>query len=178
MGEIGRIPKERRCGVSMRGKGHLMLAIPLYILSVKYLSRTPELLSTPFFAFYCLTTMVGALFPDIDWTIDRVISGFGHRNPLTHSLIGSLLLYIPLFSYKISHPLLINSYNAFTLGIATHLLGDLIKTGNLTWIKSRKQEHAWFILNGIMLVVLLYLTEFLKALHLGTPTSIFINPVS
>ena len=162
----------------MRCKGHLMLAIPLYILSVKYLSRTPELLSSPFFAFYCLTTMVGALFPDIDWTIDRVISGFGHRNPLTHSLLGSLLLYIPLFGYKISHPLLINSYNAFTLGIATHLLGDLIKTGNLTWIKSRKLEHAWYVLNGIVLIILLCVTEFLKDLHLGASTTNFINPFS
>jgi len=160
----------------MRGKGHLMLAIPLYVLSVKYLSRTPELLLSPFFAFYCLTTMLGALFPDIDWTIDRVISGFGHRNPLTHSLLGPLLLYIPLFSYKVSPTLLINSYNAFTLGIATHLLGDVIKTGNLTWIKSRKLEHAWYVLNGIVLVILLYVTEFLKALHLGASTTNFINP--
>jgi len=119
--------------------------------------------------------MVGALFPDIDWTINRFISGFGHRNPLTHSLLGSLLLYIPLLSYKISHPLLINSFNAFTLGIATHLLGDLIKTGNLTWIKSRKLEHAWYFLNGIVLVVLLFVTEFFKDLHLGASTSNFIN---
>ena len=160
----------------MRGKGHLMLAIPLYVISVKYLSRTPELLLSPFFAFYCLTTMIGALFPDIDWTIDRIISGFGHRNPLTHSLLGPLLLYIPLFSYKVSPPLLINSYNAFTIGIATHLFGDLVKTGNLTWIKSRKLEHAWYVLNGIVLVGLLYVTEFLKALHLGTSTTNLINP--
>jgi len=162
----------------MRGKSHLLLAIPLYVLSVKYLSPAQELLLSPFFALYCLTAMVGALFPDVDWAIDRVIPGFGHRNPLTHSLLGPLLLYIPLFSYKVSHPLLINSYNAFTFGIATHLFGDVMKTGNLTWIKSRKQEHAWYILNGIVLVALLYVTEFLKALHLEASTINFINPFS
>jgi hypothetical protein len=146
-----------------------LLAIPLYVLSVKYLSHAQELLVSPFFALYCLTAMVGALFPDV---------GFGHRNPLTHSLLGPLLLYIPIFSYKVSHPLLINSYNAFTFGIATHLFGDLMKRGNLTWVKSRKQEHAWYILNGAVLVVLLYMTEFLKALHLGTSIINFINTFS
>jgi hypothetical protein len=174
-GEIGRVPKERRFGVSMRGKGHLMLAIPLYVLSIKYLSRAQELLLSPFFAFYCLMAMLGALYPDVDWTIDRVIPGFGHRNPLTHSLLGPLLLYIPLFSYQVSYPLLINSYNAFTFGIATHLFGDLMKTGNFTWIKSRKQEYAWFVLNGIVLVFLLYMTEFLNTLYLGAAVINFIN---
>lgn len=162
----------------MRGKSHLLLAIPLYVLTVKYLSHAQELLLSPFFALYCLTAMVGALFPDVDWAIDRVIPGFGHRNPLTHSLLGPLLLYIPIFSYEVSHPLLINSYNAFTFGIATHLFGDLMKRGNLTWVKSRKQEHAWYILNGIVLVVILYMTEFLKALHLGTSIINFINTFS
>lgn len=160
----------------MRGKSHLLLAIPLYVLSVKYLAHAQDLLLSPFFALYCLTAMVGALFPDVDWAIDRVIPGFGHRNPLTHSLLGPLLIYIPIFSYKISHPLLINSYNAFTFGIATHLFGDLMKQGNLTWIKSRKQEHSWYILNGVVLVVLLYMTEFLKVLDLGTSIINFINP--
>lgn len=146
----------------MRGKGHLLLAIPIYVLSVKYLSGNDEVLLSPFFALFCITAMLGALFPDIDWAIDRLIPGFGHRNPLTHSLLTPLLLYTMMYYYRVSQTILINIYDAFTISIATHLLGDVIKTGSLVWIKSRRIEKAWYMLNGAFLIVLLNLTGFLS----------------
>jgi hypothetical protein len=151
----------------MRGKGHLMLAIPLYVISVQFLSRAPDLVQSPFFAAYCLVAMVGALFPDVDWAIDRVLPGFGHRNPLTHSLLGPLLLYLLFGSDTIAHPLLLNAYHAFTFGIATHLFGDVLKRGNLAWIRSRKHERTWYLLNGIVVIVLLHVTEFLTVFPLA-----------
>jgi len=146
----------------MRARGHLMLTILLYVLCAGYLSNPQEVLLSPFLAFYCLTAMVGSLFPDLDWTIAKIVPGFGHRNPLTHSFLVPILLFISIYDFKISQPVLLNFYNAFTFGTATHLFGDLIKTGNLTWINSRKYENTWYILNGIALMVLLYLTGFFK----------------
>ncbi len=150
----------------MRGKGHLMLAIPLYVLSVQSVSRTPDLLQSPLFAAFCLVVMVGALFPDVDWAIDRVLPGFGHRNPLTHSLLGPLLVYLLLIRAQVTHPLPLHMYHAFTFGMATHLLGDALKTGNLIGIRSRTHERTWYLLNIGGLVVLLYMTDFLTGLPL------------
>ena len=157
----------------MRVRGHLMLAVLLYLLSVRYLSCVPELLVSPFFAFYCLTVMVGALFPDVDWALDRVIPRFGHRNPLTLSLLLPVLLYLPIYYYELSQPLLINFYDAFTFGVGTHLLGDVIKRGNLVWLESRKHEYTWYLLNGIVLVVLLNLTGFIQFVDLGNLLSLY-----
>ena len=156
----------------MRVRGHLMLAVLLYLLSVRYLSPVPELLFSPFFAFYCLMAMVGALFPDVDWALDRVIPRFGHRNPLTHSLLLPVLLYLPIYYYGLSQPLLLHFYDAFTFGVGTHLLGDVIKRGNLVWFTSGKREYAWYLLNGIVWVVLVNLTGFIPFVDLGASFSL------
>ncbi len=148
----------------MRGKGHLMLAIPLYVLSVQSVSQTPDLLQSPLFAAFCLVAMVGALFPDVDWAIDRVLPGFGHRNPLTHSLVGPLLIYLLLSRVPVAHPLLLHVYHAFTFGMATHLVGDAVRAGNLIWIRSRTRERVWYLVNIGGLVVLLHVTDFLTCL--------------
>ncbi len=150
----------------MRGKSHLMLAIPLYVLSVQSLSRMPDLPQSPFFAAFCLVAMAGALFPDVDWAIDRVLPGFGHRNPLTHSLLGPLLVYLLLSHAPVVHPLFLHMYHAFTFGVTTHLLGDALKTGNLIGIRSRRYERTWYLLNMGGLVVLLRVTDFLTSLPL------------
>lgn len=139
-----------------------MLVIFLFLLSVRFLSDAEKVLFSPFLAFYCITAMVGSLFPDIDWIIARIVPRFGHRNPITHSFLAPLLLFISIYNYEISQPVILNFYNAFTFGIATHLFGDLIKTGNLVWVKSRKYENVWYVLNGIVLIVLLYLADFFK----------------
>lgn len=143
-----------------------MLAVPIYILAVRYLSDAATILLSPFLALYCLLTMMGSLFPDVDWAITRYIHSFGHRNPLTHSLLIPIIPYVLMEYYGVSNPTLTACYNAFTLGVAAHLLGDLVKTGNLVWIKSRRHENKWYIANGFALVALLYLTDFFTVLRL------------
>lgn len=147
-------------------RGHLMIAIPLYVLSVRYLSDAMTVLLSPFFAIYCLFSMVGSLFPDVDWVIMRAYRRFGHRNPLTHSLFIPSLLFILIFYYKAYNPVLLATYNAFIFGVATHLFGDVMRTGNLVWIKSRRYENLWYFLNGVVVVLLLYLADFFKPLQL------------
>jgi len=141
-----------------------MIVIPLYVLCVRYLSDAVAVLMSPYLAVYCFTAMVGALFPDVDWVVMRVNRRFGHRNPLTHSLFVPLILFALISYYKGDYQLLLASYDAFIFGVATHLFGDMIHTGNLVWIKSRRYENLWYILNGLSTVLLLCLAGFFKSL--------------
>jgi membrane-bound metal-dependent hydrolase YbcI (DUF457 family) len=145
----------------MKTRDHVIIAVLLYILSVQYLSEASEILLSPLFPVYCLLTIVGALFPDVDWKVAKILRGFGHRNPITHSLLIPILLLFIIHRFELSQTEVLAAYNAFTLGVASHLLGDLIKTGNLVWIP-KQHEDAWFIVNGVILIALLYFTGFFK----------------
>lgn len=149
----------------MNGRAHLILAVPIYVLAARYLSSAEALLLSPFLALYCLLTMLGSLFPDVDWQIDKYVRGFGHRNPITHSLLIPLALYYPFRGYWLLNPVAAACFDAFTLGVAAHLLGDTIKTGNLVWIHTRKHENKWYLLNGFALLVLLHFTGFFNSLR-------------
>ena len=151
----------------MHIRGHLMFAIPLYVLSVRYLSDAVGVLLSPYFAVYCFLTMIGSLFPDVDWIIMRVYRRFGHRNPLTHSLFFPLLFFVLISFFRIDYPVLLASYDAFIFGVASHLFGDLMQTSSLVWIRSRKYDNMWYFLNGFILLLLLYLTGFFRALQLA-----------
>lgn len=160
-----------------------MMCVLVYTLVVRYLSHQLTLLS-PFLGLYCLLAMVGATLPDIDWLImrlypRRVWGKFGHRNPLTHSILLPLLLWLffywldwsfSLYSvYEIPYSptvLLTNMENvgwscfhALTIGIASHLLADNIKTGNLVWIP-HNQEKWWYTIQGGLTIALLSQTGF------------------
>ena len=144
----------------MNGRAHLILAVPIYVLAVRYLSDASTILLSPFLALYCILTMVGSLFPDVDWVVAERVPGFGHRNPLTHSLLVPLALHAIMGYYKVSDPISVACFDAFTLGVAAHLLGDLVKTGNLVWIKSRRYENKWYVVNGFAVIILLYFSGF------------------
>ena len=73
---------------------------------------------------------------------------------------------------RLSQPLILHFYDAFTFGVGTHLLGDVIKRGNLVWFTSGKREYAWYILNGIVWVVLVTLTGFIPFVDLGASFSL------
>ena len=59
------------------------------------------------------------------------------------ALLQALILYL-----EVSLEPIIVSYNDFTFGVATHLLGDFVKTGNIVWI-SKRYEDLWYLVNGI-----------------------------
>lgn len=143
----------------MKTRDHIIIAVLLYILSVQYLSEATEIFLSPFLTIYFLLAMVGALFPDVDWQVMRIWGCFGHRNPITHSLFIPMLILFLIYYFRLFQVDILAAYHAFTLGMASHLLGDLIKTGNLVWINKR-YENTWFIVNGLILIVLLYLTGF------------------
>ena len=137
-----------------------MLTVPTYVLAVRYLSDFQEVLLSPFLFVYLLLVMVGSLFPDIDWVFMKIFKSFGHRNPITHSVLIPALFLVSITPQNISKDLLI-SFDAFTFGVTTHLFGDVIKTGNLVWIE-KKYENLWYLMNGVLTFLLLYFTNFFK----------------
>ncbi len=157
----------------MYTRGHLLLAVPIYVLTIRYLSSKETLLS-PFLFIFLFVTMVGSIFPDIDWYIARKTGHFHHRNVFTHSLIMPLLLTIlylhfsPQLSILMIYPpllpttpntLMVNVLQAFVLGVSAHLLGDNIRNGNLVGVPS-SYEKWWYWANGLDCVGLLYFTGF------------------
>ncbi len=144
----------------MRSRDHLLLAVPTYVLAVRYLSDFEEVLLSPFLFLYLLLVMVGSLFPDIDWMVMKLLKRFGHRNPITHSVLIPALFLISIAPPNISKDLLV-SYDAFTFGVTTHLFGDVVKTGNLVWI-GKRYENLWYLVNGLLTFLLLYFTNFFR----------------
>lgn len=149
----------------MRARYHLLLAVPLYVLAVRHLSDAEGVLLSPFLSLYLLIVMLGSVFPDVDWIFVKVFKSFGHRNPITHSVAIPALLLALLIHLKVSWDPIIVSYNAFTFGVATHLLGDFIKTGNLIWI-SKRYENLCYSVNGVLTFLLLHSTGFFTSLNL------------
>jgi membrane-bound metal-dependent hydrolase YbcI (DUF457 family) len=140
-----------------------MLAAPLYVLAVRYLSDAEGVLLSPFLFLYLFIGMVGSVFPDVDWVFVKLFRGFGHRNPITHSVAIPALILALIIHLKLAWEPIIVSYNSFTFGVATHLLGDFIKTGNIVWI-SKKYENLWYSINGGLSFVLLYSSGFFTSL--------------
>lgn len=163
-----------------------MWSATLYMLIVGYTSNDPvSILLSPLSALFILVLMAGALFPDIDWIIERhVWRHFGHRNPITHSVAipAVLLIFWLHFSTVLpkveSNIRIVDSelgrlniaYNfdpvttilqVFFIGVALHLLEDNIKTGNLVWIGKRHEEY-WYFLQGGLTLLVLALTGFFK----------------
>ena len=137
-----------------------MLSVPTYVLAVRYLSDFREVLLSPLLFLYLLLVMVGSLFPDVDWVFVKMFKSFGHRNPITHSVLIPALFLVSIAPQNISKDLLV-SYGAFTFGVTTHLFGDFVKTGNLVWI-GRKYENLWYLVNGLLTFLLLYFTSFFR----------------
>ena len=150
----------------MYGKSHLILSMPIYVLAIRYLSYKEVLLS-PWLFLFCISTMVGSLFPDIDWKLQWL--GLRHRSPITHSFIIPLGLFFVLkYGLPTQNWITINipdinpflhMYQAFLIGVASHLVGDNIQTGNLVKIPKRYEKY-WYTVQGGIVIYFLHLTNF------------------
>lgn len=147
----------------MYARGHLVLSVPVYVIMLRYLSY-PETLLSDYLFVLIFATMVGSLFPDIDLWFSNNLNILRHRNAFTHSVLFPALLYGIIMYTNISHyVMLIPILQAFLIGVASHLIGDNIKTGNLVGI-SPKWEDIWYTVNGILTLVILYITGFFSVI--------------
>lgn len=126
-----------------------------------------EVLISPLLALYLLFNMVGSTWPDVDWKLKWL--GLRHRSPITHSFIVPgilhlLIIYVlpkyqTLVVGETLSSIILVSYQAFLIGVAAHLLGDNVKTGNLVNVPKR-WEFWWYFVQGGVVIVMLYFTGF------------------
>ncbi len=92
--------------------------------------------------FTCLGTWV----PDWD-----LFFGIGyHRSPLTHSALPAVLSLILSMKYKLDHSIT----TGLSIGIASHLLWDIVDYGNVHWITGGDNDRMFLLANAILLLIL------------------------
>ena len=88
-------------------------------------------------------TALGTWVPDWD-----LMAGIGyHRSPLTHSLIPPLILFV--FTRRLKFPYL---NLGFALGVASHLLWDIVVYGNVQMISGGNSDRLFLLSNSLILL--------------------------
>jgi hypothetical protein len=97
--------------------------------------------------------LLGSWIPDWDWIVGL------HRLPLTHSALPAVM-FLPL-----GHV----AYVGMCLGVASHLMLDMVFYGNVVGIPGYWADQAFLLANVVVLVVMVH-----KAMkpYLPTPNSV------
>jgi len=90
---------------------------------------------------------LGSWIPDIDWEFKS------HRSPITHSVLPFwvMLSFSKIFKTEWDKKLLV----FFGLGLASHLITDIIPGGNVVWLPA-KLDMPFLFLNGSIVIYLSY----------------------
>jgi len=81
-----------------------------------------------------------------DWDL---IFGIGfHRSPITHSAFPAIFAGWIVFRFKLPSILIIG----FCIGLASHLLWDVIDYGNVQWISGGNNDRLFLFINAILLI--------------------------
>jgi len=99
-----------------------------------------------------------------DWDLFLGI-GF-HRSPITHSALPALLFGWLILKYKLPKMLIIG----FSIGLASHMLWDIIAYGNVQWISGGNNDRLFLFVNFIILIAasLFIKNKFLTSSSSGT----------
>ncbi len=127
----------------MYRSGHIITSLLVYIAIIQYCYS--NLFSDYLLPIYLIVNVFGALTPDIDIYLKRIVKVVSHRNPITHSALIPLALS-PVITIYISY---FQLYTAFSLGISTHLISDIpsrkaVDRLSIGW------SRVWLLLNGIV----------------------------
>jgi membrane-bound metal-dependent hydrolase YbcI (DUF457 family) len=94
---------------------------------------------------------LGTIFPDLDITL----LGIGaHRNPLFHS---GLSFFVLLWLVNRRHVLLQALVLGYGVGLASHLLWDMVFYGDVRWLSGDLLGRLWLAVNGVLCLVPLLL---------------------
>ena len=122
------------------------------ILLMLYVSRFVAIQETrlgalSFFLLALIPCYLGTVFPDLDITI----LGIGaHRNPLFHS---SLSFFVLLWLVRRQSVLLQVLVLAYGIGLASHLLWDVVDYGNVRWLSGGPLDRLWLGANALACLV-------------------------
>jgi hypothetical protein len=100
-----------------------------------------------FFLLALIPCYLGTVFPDLDITL----LGIGaHRNPLFHS---SLSFFVLLLLANQQHVILQALVLGYGVGLASHLLWDMVFYGNVRWVPGGGLDRLWLGANGIACLI-------------------------
>jgi|GEM_PF-2815382 len=127
----------------MYRSGHIVTSLLTYIIMIQHYYFS--LFNDYLLPIYLIVNVFGALTPDIDIHLKRIIKTVNHRDPLTHSALIPLALGLIVDTYSSYFQL----YFAFSLGISTHLISDIpsrkaIDKLSIGW------SRIWLLLNGLI----------------------------
>jgi hypothetical protein len=122
------------------------------ILLMAYISRFVEKQETrlgavAFFLLALIPCYLGTVFPDLDITL----LGIGaHRNPLFHS---SLSFFVLLWLVNRQNAMLQTLVLGYGVGLASHLLWDMVYYGNVRWLPGGMLDRLWLGANGVACLI-------------------------
>lgn len=129
------------------------LVVGLLLLVAMTVKRKESLKATD----YCVLLIacgLGTWVPDWD-----LFLGIGfHRSPLTHSMLPWVLVYLGCRKLKLPVGISIG----FAIGLASHLLWDIIFYGDVRWIQGGNYDRLFLVTNSLILLGLAYF-QILKA---------------
>ena len=132
---------------------HSLVGIILLMMYVSRFVGTQEtrLGALSFFLLALIPCYLGTVFPDLDITI----LGIGaHRNLLFHS---SLSFFVLLWLVRRQSVLLQVLVLGYGLGLASHLLWDVVDYGNVQWLPGGMLDRLWLGGNALACLVPLML---------------------
>ena len=93
--------------------------------------------------------LLGAWVPDWDLWVGGI--GF-HRSPLFHS-VGPVLVAAGLLAlFRLRGPLWGLALRAYAVGVASHLLWDIVQYGDVRWIRGGNADRLFLLANAGVLV--------------------------
>lgn len=100
-----------------------------------------------FFLLALIPCYLGTVFPDLDITI----LGLGaHRNPLFHSSLSFFVLLGLVRRQSVILQVLVLGYG---IGLASHLLWDVVDYGNVQWLSGGMLDRLWLGSNALACLV-------------------------
>jgi hypothetical protein len=122
------------------------------ILLMAYVSRFVDRQETrlgavSFFLLALTPCYLGTVFPDLD----IALLGIGaHRNPLFHSSLSFFVLLWLVHRHSVMLQVLVLGYG---IGLASHLLWDMVYYGNVRWLSGGMLDRLWLGVNGLACLV-------------------------
>jgi len=86
----------------------------------------------------------GTVFPDLDITFFGI---GGHRNPLFHSSLSFLILWVFVRRQNVPLQSMITAYG---IGLASHLWWDILYYGDVRWLPGGLIDRLWLGANGLL----------------------------
>jgi hypothetical protein len=128
---------------------HNLMGIILLMAYVSRFIETPDtrLGAVTFFLLALIPCYLGTAFPDLDITL----LGIGaHRNPLFHSSLSFLMLWWLVKGHGVMRQVLVLGYG---LGLASHLLWDIVDYGDVRWLPGGMLDRLWLGAHGLVCLV-------------------------